>query len=527
MDYLHTWAGIVFSALLFLMFFMGTLSVFDHELDRWMMPATRSAQVTPVSFDRQILPQLRQLAPKATQWFATYPTERTPVVRVSWREGGKELTSRYLDLERNQVMENPGTLGATGFFYPFHHSFHLKWFDIGLWVTALVSTGMLTLLISGVIMHKKIFVDMFTFRPDKTAHRAKLNLHTLSGVLILPFHFMITLSGLIIFMFIYLKPAVPLLYGKDLAHAPREALGLISRPPARAPGVLAAVDPMVEQARASWGDPSVRLVTIANPGDRNAVVAVQRLPHSQVTYDTSTVYFDGASGAVLGQQRLSTMAGLQKFFSGLHMAAFSHWGLRWGYFVLGLGGCVVIASGMLLWVDRRRVRHMKEGRSAYRLVNAIACAGTAGVVLATLAMLVANRVLPLALDRRAEIEAGMYFAVSIAAFVHAGWRARSTATQIAWREQGWAIAALALAAAVLNGVTTGDFPWVALARGDRAVAGVDLVLLAAAAVAALAAWRLGTRDGVAPAVPGQQGPRSKVRAARREVAAVRRKVDAQ
>lgn len=501
MDYLHTWAGIVFSALLFLMFFMGTLSVFDRELDRWMMPATRSVQLTQVSFDRQILPHLRELAPKATQWFATYPTERTPVVRVSWREGGKELSSRDIDVGRNEVLANPGTLGATGFFYPFHHSFHLKWFDIGLWLTALVSTVMLTMLVSGVIMHKKLFVDMFTFRPNKSAHRVKLNLHTLSGVLILPFHFMITLSGLVIFMFIYLKPAVPLLYGKDLAMAPREALGHVSRPAAKAPGVLAPVDPMVEQARASWGDRSVRLVTIANPGDGNAVVAVQRLPHSQVTYDTNTVYFDAVSGAVLGEQRLSAVAGLQKFFSGLHMVAFSHWGLRWGYSVMGLAGCVLIASGMLLWVDRRRVRHMKEGRSAYRLVNGIACAGTAGVVLATMAMLVANRVLPMALGSRAEIEAGIYFAASIGAFVHAGWRARGTATHIAWREQGWAIAVLALLAAVLNGVTTGDFLWVALARGDWAVAGVDLVLLASAAVAALAAYRLVGRVSAAAATP--------------------------
>jgi hypothetical protein len=169
---------------------------------------------------------------------------------------------------------------------------------------------------------------------------------------------------------------------------------------------------------------------------------------------------------------------------------------------MGLGGCVLIASGMLLWVDRRRVRHMKQGRIAYRVVNGIACAGTAGVVLATLAMLVANRALPMALGGRADIEAGVYFAVSVAAFLHAGWRARGTATRTAWREQGWAIAALALSAAVLNGVTTGDFPWVALARGDWAVAGVDLVLLASATVAAVAACRLGAGDSVAPAAPG-------------------------
>lgn len=42
MAWLHTWAGVVLGSLLFAIFWMGTLSVFDREIDRWMMPDTRS-----------------------------------------------------------------------------------------------------------------------------------------------------------------------------------------------------------------------------------------------------------------------------------------------------------------------------------------------------------------------------------------------------------------------------------------------------------------------------------------------------
>ena len=38
---LHTWAGVVIGSLLFAIFWMGTLSVFDREIDRWMNPGSR------------------------------------------------------------------------------------------------------------------------------------------------------------------------------------------------------------------------------------------------------------------------------------------------------------------------------------------------------------------------------------------------------------------------------------------------------------------------------------------------------
>ena len=38
---LHTWAGVTIGALLFAIFWMGTLSVFSNEIDRWMLPDTR------------------------------------------------------------------------------------------------------------------------------------------------------------------------------------------------------------------------------------------------------------------------------------------------------------------------------------------------------------------------------------------------------------------------------------------------------------------------------------------------------
>ena len=477
MDWLHTWAGVVFSVLLFLVFFMGTLSVFDQELDRWMLPQTRLEAAPEFSFDTQIKPHLEALAPEAKQWFVGYPSERSPMVRIGWRDGDT-FVSRFVDPASGELLAEAGSWGGTGFFFPFHYMFHIKWMDVGYWLLAVVSIGMLVLLVSGVIIHKKIFTDLFTFRPDKSAHRVTLDVHNICGVLILPFHFLITLSGLIIFIFVYFKPVLPLVFGVDAPKATQEVFGRIARPPAKVPGTLAPIDPMVEAAKARWGGGNVRNLAIANPHDKNAVVQVLRRPDDRVTYDTVNVGFDGTTGELIGEQKaLGPVVGVQRFFSGLHMIPFSHWGIRWLYFVMGLGGCVLIASGLLLWVDKRQLRHVKEGRHGYRIVNAMACAGSLGVVLSTLAMLVANRALPV-MENRATLEASVYFGVWIISLLHAAWRSSATTmTRRAWFEQAWAVMVLALLAVALNTVTTGDHLLRTLAHGEWSVAGVDLVLL--------------------------------------------------
>ena len=94
---------------------------------------------------------------------------------------------------------------------------------------------------------------------------------------------------------------------------------------------------------------------------------------------------------------------------------------------------------------------------------------------------------------RYELEIWAFFAVWILGFAH-GWTRRGST---AWIEQCWAAAGLAVLAVALNGLTTGDYIPRALADGKLAVAGMDLVLLVGAAVAAVTAWRLRRRTSAA------------------------------
>jgi uncharacterized iron-regulated membrane protein len=63
MTWLHTWFGLVLGYVLMAAFFFGALSVFDREIDRWAIPATRFEPQPMPSFDRMLVPIFRSIEP--------------------------------------------------------------------------------------------------------------------------------------------------------------------------------------------------------------------------------------------------------------------------------------------------------------------------------------------------------------------------------------------------------------------------------------------------------------------------------
>lgn len=498
MNWLHTWAGVVIGGVLFAIFWMGTLSVFDREVDRWMMPMTRIAQTPPASLD-PLKSIAATLVHDAGQWRFDLPTDRVPTMQVSVYDEKRDIdVRRHVDPATAVVLDDPGTLGGTRFFFPFHFSLNLRFLDLGTWIVGLAAMTMLVMCISGVVIHKKLFADFFTLRIVRKPQRTTLDLHNITGVLGLPFNFVIALSGLIIFFSVYMPSPQSIVYrGNDTAFE-RAAYGDFTRLPAGRPGALGSFDAMQAEAMRRWNGDRPSSVQVVNPGDADAYVAMRR-PHDRtVTMRIDTLYFDGPSGRVLRDVRTGTpVLTVQRFVSGIHFIQFRHWTLRWLYFVCGLMGCALIATGFLFWVQSRRKKHDKLGLRGVAIVEGLAIGATTGIVIATLGFLIANRLLPLGIAGRAALEMWAFYIVWIVAFAHAWLRPRR-----AWGDQSWAIAGGAALAVLLNAVTTGDNPVHAALRGQWGVAGMDLVMLAGGTIAAIVAVRLHRAAGgaVSPAV---------------------------
>jgi len=492
MNWLHTWAGVVFGGMLFAIFWMGTLSVFDREIDRWMAPMTRLALPadTKVSIDAFRTSYDSAAATEAPFWNVLLPTDRVPVMRLTWEEGPASI-QRFVDPTTGAMLPDAGTLAGTRFLYPFHYMLHLRFERIGYWIVGLAGMAMLALCVSGVVIHRKIFADFFTFRADKKARRLVLDLHNVTGVLGLPFHVIITLSGLIIFYSLYFPSAWQVTYKGGLPAFFADAYGPLSPTRSGSHGAMASIDAMTAEARRLWDGAPLRYVTVRNPGDATSVVQIGRLDEGGVSYSYDMAFFDGPTGKLIDLRTgtppvMSTL----RFLAGLHFVQFHHWTLRWIYFALGLAGCLLIATGYLFWLESRRKRHEQLGLRGVRVVEGLTVGSVTGILIATLAFFVVNRLLPLgatfAGQDRAALEIWTFYLVWLVTFAHAWLRPGR-----AWLEQSWTLTGFAAAAALLNWITTGDHLICSLShRHLWPIAGMDLLLLAGAAVAALAARKL-------------------------------------
>ncbi|WFC40928.1 PepSY-associated TM helix domain-containing protein [Pseudoxanthomonas sp. SE1] len=525
MAWLHTWFGLVLGFVLMAAFFFGALSVFDREIDRWAIPSTRFEPQPMPSYEKVLRPAFERMQPlpaavdamrprvsgemparfdTVVSWSA-YTTHRDPVLQVF---AGYEVPNAKdpeetiwadgtLDPRDGTPLPNDRLKVGSGFFYPMHYGLTLDWKNLGIWIVGFSALIMLAALVSGVVMHRKIFREFFTFRPDKARLRSVLDLHNLTGVVALPFHFFFAFTGLLIFAATYYFPlGHTQLHGLHDLHAEVEARETgLPHERAGVPAGLANVDAMVADAQRRWaardkaGD--VGFLVLQHVGDANGYVSVYRAGTDRIALVGDGIHYKASTGELIREDPAATPVGrVSEFLTGLHLQHFRHWLLRWFYVLGGLAGAVCIATGFVFFVEKRKRQHAQRGSQGARVVDALAVTTVTGMVLAALGILVANRVLPEDLSARGDWERYAFWGTWVLALLHAGWRSAPVARGLAnpaWREQCGTIAVLAMVAVLLNWVTTGDHLLATLRAGYWPVAGVDLSLLATAAVALITA----------------------------------------
>ncbi|NNA89183.1 PepSY-associated TM helix domain-containing protein [Pseudomonas gessardii] len=458
MAWLHTWSGLVFGWLLFAIFLTGTLAVFDKEIDGWMRPEIPTSTLSQSAAAQQALGYLARQYPTARTWNIGLPGERSDTLTVSageQRRGGGTVLDPYTG-EPLAVRETAGG----GFFFRFHFTLNLPR-DLGIWTVGLAAMAMLVALVSGIVIHKKFFKEFFTFRPAK-GQRSWLDAHNATAVLVLPFHLMITYTGLVIFYLIYMPAAVDVLFDGDRDNLGRALRGAPAEQQVRGAAShaaeLTALAPLLAAAERAMGP--VSSLSIHHPGRSNARIEARPVLGNRIELTKGqSMLFDGVSGEVLRQPAVSRPSLLtQKVMAGLHFAQFGGYAMRWLYFACGLASCAMLATGVVLFTVKRRRRHDGEGAVGallYHLAERLNVAVVAGLMVACVALLWANRLLPVELAQRGSWEVRVFFLVWLLSLGHAivrPWRS-------AWREQLGLAAALCICLPGLNllGESRGDY----------------------------------------------------------------------
>jgi uncharacterized iron-regulated membrane protein len=477
MAWLHGWTGLLLGWVLFVMCFAGTLSVFKPEIGRWMRPETL-AKADAVDAIAAATGWLAKNSTASTGWYLTAPDERMNTVEAAYDSGGANLY-RALDPVTGAPVARE-TLGGE-FFYRLHFELQLP-YPWGRLLASLAAFTMLVALITGIIAHRRIFRDFFTFRPGK-GQRSWLDGHNALGVLALPFHLMITFTGLVTLASLSMPWGIVAAYGSDLTAFYHDTVpGAVGHAATGNKVPLAPIAPMLREARSRFQG-EIGRVYILNPGDAAAVVTVFRAAAGQIASTSGEISFDGTTGRVLADwtERRPALRTYNVVY-GLHMARFAPTLLRWLYFLGGAMLTLAIATGLILWIVKRRERApLSLGNLILERLNV---GVIAGVPLGGIAYLVANRLLPLGVSGRAGMEVSAALWTAAAALL-AGAALRSS---VAWP---LLLGLLALGCAIA--------PLLApLSLDNGALMGGNLVMIVSAlGLAAIVARQLGRLRGPA------------------------------
>ncbi|SFM30585.1 PepSY-associated TM region [Halopseudomonas pachastrellae] len=194
-------------------------------------------------------------------------------------------------------------------------------------------------------------------------------------------------------------------------------------------------------------------------------------------------------------------------FSSLHLIRFAGPPLRWLFFVSGLLGTAMIATGLVLWVVKRLPQRIKAGHTplGHRLVEVLNVGTIAGLPCAIAAYFLANRLLPAQMPGRLDWEINAFFLVWALCLLHPLLR---TSRQ-AWLEQLALGAALFVSLPLLGLLTAHSGLFSSLGRADWLLAGMDLTLLATATGLAFAAWKLARHKPPVRVARPRPAPRQK------------------
>jgi len=504
MAWLHTWTGLVLGWLLYFIFVTGTLGYLDTEIDRWMQPELPPAadNMTPTRAVTLGHDWLQANVASAKEWNILVPSDRNiPQLRLYWRDTDNERDSVNLDAAGEPVAARD--TGGGQRLYRMHWQLHYLpgWFTG--WLISIATFVMFVAMVTGVITHKKIFKDFFTFRPYK-GQRSWLDAHNALSVLSLPFQLMITYSGLVFMMFLCMPLLISAFYGGG--EAAEESFFdevFLEEPevtPSGEPAALVDLAPLIAQAEARWGAGRISHVGIKQPGDANARVHVNGLYSAGPLRTSPGMTFDGVTGELLHERAASgTVArNTRDVFLGLHEGMFAGPLLRFFYLLSSVMGTAMIATGLILWTVKRRQKLDSKGEGAalgVALVERLNVGTVVGLNIAVAVYFLANRLIPADFEGRADWEVHAMFLAWAAMLIHAGLRSPAQG----WREQ-CVIAAVAFCAVpVVNALTTERHLVHSLAMGDWVFAGFDLAMIATGLTAAAVAFYLRGKPAEQPA----------------------------
>lgn len=463
----HAWAGLLLGVFLFVICFSGSVATFIGELAAWETPHLRRRwNPAPYSLETRYQ-DARAAGLTETNVFITLPSAAQPTLLFASFADGQAHEVR-LDPHSGAVL--PAEHGhLSEFLGHLHTDLHLP-YPLGRFSIGLAGVFLLLLLLTGFLIHRKRFTELWLTRAPKTRRMWLTDMHKLLGTWGLPFTVTLAFTGAILGLLGFLGPFMALATFNGDVDA---ATAAFSGPPAvrlEQPAPMLSLDALRAQVASAAPDMRLQYVSLREYGDAGAQVEFNGPVAGTITYQNAFV-FSAVDGRALHRVDWQTGGIWRRLFglvTPLHFASFGGAAVKWLYFLLGLGTTALCATGSMIWVEKRATQKRDASQAALRYARfAMGCCG--GLISATLMLF------PVHLVAGGQTPFLAFWATWLAITLVALW---GPAPRVLANHLCRLNGLLALATPCLNGWLTGHFPWVSYRNGFYSVLAVDLTLFA-------------------------------------------------
>jgi uncharacterized iron-regulated membrane protein len=401
----HTISGIIICAILYVIFFAGSFSFFKEDITAWQKNTSYVASRKTVikDFDHIIdsLGQNNKLKGRDFDFFiqkhdvGAYVTmtasndstlkkkvKAKPIGEVKKRRGrGGDDDTKYFtyDFAQQKASDYADSYDMGEFLYRLHFLAQLNFVPIrlgapfGYLLAGIVSFIFLFALITGLMLHwDKMVSNFFTFRPWAKWKALWTDLHTAIGVIGFPFQLIFAVTGIVLIANTFLLvPYTKYLYKgnsaalyQDLEYSDSAKYKYSYQPLQSSFNI----NDFVTKVENKWQHSRISAIQIKNYGDANMHLIVTAKPDADVSFSgTGKMVYRVRDRKILKEiapdQGSTYVDKVRSLVYHLHYGDFGGRPLRVIFFVLGVMGCLVIISGILIWLvarDKKNVPRRKR-----------------------------------------------------------------------------------------------------------------------------------------------------------------------
>lgn len=413
MAWLHSWTGLLLGWLLFVIFVLGSISYYKNDVTAWMQPELHQIEVNQEYALNSVFKYLSHEAPDAKTWFINLASDESATTRVFWQAKDGSFTSKLLDPNTAKDVQLSPTQGGD-FFYNFHFQLFGVPIIIGRLLVSFAACIMLIAMISGIITHKKIFAEFFTLRTFKS-QRSWLDFHNMVSVIALPFFLMIAFTGLAMFFYLYLPTGLQKFYPDNRFGFFDEIRTTQIEQPKNLtpkPSQMIPIEKIQSQIKKLWpNQPEIDSIQVIQPFTDQAKIVIKQKEDRTITLNSDQLTFSLTTGEILNDLRNQhPVAKLYGGIYGLHMAPFAGPILKLAFFFSGILGCLMIASGLLLWSVKRQIQNKAQRfHLGHYLVDRLNVATFVGLPTAIICYLYTNRLYTLSHPNSPNQEISVFF----------------------------------------------------------------------------------------------------------------------